>query len=104
MLTDELPSESSDECLGCGATPNDRNTAFTYHRADDCDPNLQSGYLCSVCRQQIEAILTGNSPQECESCGAPLPEAGRMLVMEHDENGVLMDSVTFCSCCLQERY
>jgi hypothetical protein len=95
---------STQGCVGCGASLFERNTLLTYHRGDDPEPDLQSGYLCSLCKQQIEAVLDLGYPAECKWCSAPLPEAERRQIMEYDEHDALVDVVTICSNCLHERY
>ena len=94
---------TSDECLGCGATHHELTTALTYHHTDALDPYLESGYLCSVCKQQVEAILNHSHSDECERCEAPLPDAWRNQLMEFDTNDVLQNVETLCNSCLQER-
>lgn len=95
---------STQGCVGCGASVLERNTVLTYHRGDDPEPHLQSGFLCPLCEQQVEAVLNLGHPVECEWCSAPLPEAGRKQIMEYDENDALVNTVTMCDKCLHERY
>lgn len=98
-----LQRAASEYCLGCGAEPHEQTVALTYHDTDAFDPRLEFGYLCPVCKQQIEAILDDGHPDECERCEAPLPEAGRNHLMEFDQIDVLQNTVTLCNCCLRER-
>lgn len=96
-----LQRTASEYCLGCGAMSREPPVALTYHDTDD--PRLEFGYLCPVCKQQIEAILDDGHPDECEQCEAPLPEAGRKHLMEFDQVDVLRNTVTLCNRCLRER-
>jgi len=43
-------------------------------------------------------------PGECEWCGAPFPEAGRMDVQEYDADGDPQQFNQICSACLRKKY
>jgi len=45
-----------------------------------------------------------STPGECEWCGAPFPEAGRMDIEAFDADGDKMESNTVCSACVSNRY
>jgi hypothetical protein len=99
----ELYDTDSEYCIGCGATVTERGTILTYHDSDTLPPLLMSGYLCPLCKQQIEAILTEAHSEECERCSAPFPEAGRNRLLEFDEHDVLRGTRTLSNRCLKER-
>lgn len=44
------------------------------------------------------------SPGECEWCGAPFPEAGRVDVTTYDDKERVLEENTICSSCLSDRY
>lgn len=94
---------ASEDCLGCGATPHALTTALTYHNSTAFKPHVESGYLCSMCANEIEAILGDGDRDECEWCGAPFPDAVRNQLIEFDQDDVLQNIVTLCNDCLQKR-
>lgn len=98
------PVEFSENCIGCGGTPVDRNIIMSYQHLDPLGPEFLAGNLCVLCQQQIESILDHDLKTECEWCGAPLPEGHRRLVMEFDENDTLHRTWTLCNDCLQNSY
>ncbi|MHB9286454.1 hypothetical protein ACKVMT_05380 [Halobacteriales archaeon Cl-PHB] len=98
--SDQNPSTV--ECLGCPRELSEKNTVVSYH-ADEPESSLISGYLCPVCRERIETILD-HDPEECDECGAPLPQAGRMDVSQYDDEGHTLVTDTLCFHCLLRRY
>jgi hypothetical protein len=102
MNFSSFPVDSRDDCIACGGSLFYRDKIVVYHCADDRDPHLRGGYLCTTCAPYVEVLLNGVRSTECDWCSAPFPEAHRHEVAMYDAEDSLVKILSLCSGCYRD--
>lgn len=94
--------ESTAKCVGCGHELSSADTALSFYPADEQGPCLVSGYLCTSCRQHVEAVLKGSQSDRCSECSQSLTESRHFDLRKYDDEGRLENIATVCRRCLRD--